>query len=137
MQQRTQAWIRLVRNVRMPVDAGIAETDRLAVFLDVGDDEDLGMLRQLELMQHVDFERAETAAELHVFGGRDLLVAEDDDVVIEMGPMDAGEIGVVDRLRDVEADDFSADGGGERADFEVLGWGAGSLRGKDGRHGKQ
>lgn len=53
----------------MPVDARVAEADGLAVLLDVGDDEDLGMVLELELVQDVDLERAEAAAEVDVLLG--------------------------------------------------------------------
>jgi hypothetical protein len=40
--------------------------------------------------------------------------------VIEVRAVDAREVRVVDRFRDVEADDFGAYGGVEGAHFEVL-----------------
>jgi len=48
--------------------------------------------------------------------------------------VDAREVFGVDRLRDVEADDFGAYGGGEGAYFEVLGGGFWHAAGKDGSH---
>ena len=41
---------------------------------------------------------------------RDALVAKHEHVMVEMRAVDAREIGVVERLRDVEADHFGADG---------------------------
>ena len=78
------------------------------------------MVLELELVQDVDLERAEAAAEVDVLLRGDLLVAEDQDVMVEMGLVDAGEVFGADGLRDVEAEDFGAYGGGEAADFEVL-----------------
>jgi hypothetical protein len=92
MQQRAEAGLGLVRDVRVPVDARVAQTDGLAVLLDVGDDQDLGVVLQLELVQHVDLERAEAAAEIDVLGGRDLLVAEHQHVVIEVRAVDAHSV---------------------------------------------
>jgi hypothetical protein len=74
----------------------------------------------MKLVQHVDFERAKTAAEVDVLGGGDLLVAEYQDVVVEVCAVDAGEIFVVNGLGDVQAQDFCAYGGGEGPHFEVL-----------------
>lgn len=79
------------------------------------------MVLQMELVQHMDLERAEAAAEFDVLGRSDLLVAEHQHVVVQMRAVDAREVFVVDGLRDVEADDFRADGGVEGAHFEVLG----------------
>ncbi len=56
------------------------------------------------------------------------------EVPVATRAMNAGEIGVVDRLRDVETDDFCANGRVERTDFEVLGWDACVLWGKNNRH---
>jgi hypothetical protein len=53
-----------------------------------------------------------------VVGRRDLLVAKDQHAVVEVGAVDAREIGLVDRLRDVEADNFCADGCVEAANLE-------------------
>lgn len=47
----------------MPELAGITEADGLAVFDDVGNDEDFRMPYQQELLEHVDLQHAETAAE--------------------------------------------------------------------------
>jgi hypothetical protein len=83
----------------------------------------------------VDLERAEAAAEIDMGLGADLLVAEDHDVVVEVRLVDALEVFGVDRLRDVEADDFGAHGGVEGAHFEMLGCGFGIwCVGKNGCH---
>ncbi len=89
------------------------------------------MVLELELVQHMDFERAEAATEFDVLGGSDLLVAEHHDVMVEVRAVDAREVGVVDRPGDVEADDFGADRCVEGAHFEVL---CGSFGEKNGSH---
>jgi hypothetical protein len=71
VQHRAEAGHRLVRQVRVPVMAGVAQPDRLAILLDIRDDQHLGIARQLELAQHVDLQRAETAAEFDLLGRRD------------------------------------------------------------------
>jgi hypothetical protein len=89
------------------------------------------MAGQLELMQHMDFERPETAAEFDVRFGRHPLLAKHHDVVIEMRAMNAREIGVIDRPGDVETDDLGADRRIEWTDFESLGR---CVRRQNGRH---
>jgi hypothetical protein len=120
VQHRAQARRFLVRQVGMPQVAGVAQADRLAVFADVRNDQHLGLFGQLELAQHVDLQGAEAAAERHLLGGRDALVAEHQHVIIEMGAVDAREIGVAERLRQVEAHDLGAERGIEGADRKRL-----------------
>ena len=57
MQQRTQAGQRLIRDIRMPVFAGVAQADRRAVLDDVGHHQDFGLCA-VELMQHMDHQAA-------------------------------------------------------------------------------
>lgn len=47
----------------MPELAGIAQADGLTVFDDVGDDKNLRVIGQQKLLEYVDLQRAETAAE--------------------------------------------------------------------------
>ena len=81
------------------------------------------MALEMKLMQHMDFERAEASAERDVVGWRDLLVAEDEHMVVEMRTVEAREIGVVDGPGNVEPDDFGADRRIETSDVELLGKG--------------
>ncbi len=57
------------------------------------------MAGQLELVQHVDLQRAEAAAEVDLLRGRDALVAEHHHVVVQMGAMEAPEVRRGQRLR--------------------------------------
>lgn len=108
----------------MPEMPGIAETDRLAVFQHIGDDQDLRVAGQLELVQHVDLQRTETAAEADLLAGRDALVAEHDHVMIEVRAMDALEIFVGKRLAQVETGYFGAQRSiFKRCDLDGLVWG--------------
>jgi hypothetical protein len=66
------------------------------------------MAAQLELVQHVDLQRAETAAEADVLFGRDALVTKYDDVMIQVSAMNALEIFVGKRLAQVETCHFGA-----------------------------
>ncbi|KAK0339438.1 hypothetical protein LTR94_034491, partial [Friedmanniomyces endolithicus] len=67
-----------------------------------------GVARQREIAQHVDLQLAEAAAERHLLGRRDVLVAEYQHVVVEVGAVQAAEIFRAERTRQVEADDFGA-----------------------------
>lgn len=100
--------------------AGIAEPDRLAVLDDVRHDQHFRMAGQRELVQHVDLQRAEAAAERDVLVRRDALVAKHQYVVIEVRAMDAREIVGVERLRQVDADHLGAERRVERHDVEML-----------------
>jgi hypothetical protein len=46
--------------------ARVAQPDGLAVLLDVGDDQNFRVVLELELVQHMDLERPEAAAEIDV-----------------------------------------------------------------------
>lgn len=104
----------------MPEVARVAQADRLAVLDHVRDDQHLGMVLQRELVQHVALQRAEAAGEGHLLGGADVLVAEHQHVVVQETAVHAGEIRVAQRLAQVDADDFGAQGRVESADLEGL-----------------
>ena len=120
IRDRPQAGQFLVRNVRMPVLAGIAQADRLAVLDDVGDDEDLGVVGQVELMQHVDHQAAEAAAEIDVLPRRDALVAEHQQVVVQVRLVHALEIGGRQFASQVQANELGAHGTRQRPQLERL-----------------
>ncbi|CFW28885.1 Uncharacterised protein [Bordetella pertussis] len=121
MQQRTQAGQRLIRDIRMPVFAGVAQADRRAVLDDVGHHQDFRVMRKVELMQHMDHQAAEAAAEIDVLPGRDALVAKHHQVMIQVRTAHAGKIGGTQRTRQVDADDLRAQRVVQRPDREVLG----------------
>jgi len=75
----------------VPVVARVLDADRLAVFDDVREDVDLGVLGTHVFAQHVDFEFAEAAAEVHMLSVLNTLVAEQDDGALVEGLLDAGE----------------------------------------------
>ena len=91
--------------------AGVAQADRLAVLADVRHDQHLRVARQLEIAQHVDLQLAETAAERHLLGGRDVPVAKYQHVVVEVGAVQALEVFRTERTRQVETDDLGAQRG--------------------------
>jgi hypothetical protein len=104
----------------MPVVAGVAQADRLAVLADVGNDQDLRLRRKLELAQHVDLQFAEAARKFDLPGRADMGVAKHQHVVLEVGAVHAGQVGGAERARQVEAEHFGAERGLEGADVEVL-----------------
>src|SRR5271163_4401776 len=108
MQQRAEARFFLVREVRVPEMARVAETNRLAVLDDIRHDQYLRISRQLELVQHMDLQRAKAAAKGDLLVRRDALVAKHQYVVIEVRAMNAREILVNKRLIQIEAQDFRA-----------------------------
>ena len=67
----------------MPFAACILQPDGYSVHPLVGQHQDLGLFGQQELVQHVQLELAEPAAERRVVRRRDLLVADHDHVVIQ------------------------------------------------------
>ncbi len=69
----------------MPGEAGIREADMLVCLVaDVGDQQDLGVIRQQVFLDDMDFQLAEAAAECDVRLVGQVLVAEyDDDIVVE------------------------------------------------------
>src|SRR5579872_1989424 len=105
----------------MPVMTGVAETDRLAVLDDVRDDQHLRITRQLELMQHVNLQRAEAATEGNLLIRRNALIAKHQHVMIQMRAVNACEILLAQRLAEIETQNFSADGAVERANFDAPG----------------
>nr|GEU28124.1 hypothetical protein [Tanacetum cinerariifolium] len=113
--------------VGMPKVAGVAEADRLAVFDDIGDDQYFRRGWQLKIAQHVDLQRPETAAEIDLLLRRDALVAEHQQVVVEVRLVDAREIVRRQGLMQIEAEDLRAQRRIEQLDLE------GSL--ENGRHG--
>lgn len=115
VEHRAQAGHRLVRQVRMPEMAGIAQAERLAAFLDVGNDQHFRLGGQLELAQHMDLQRAEAAAEGHLLRRRDVLVAKHQHTVLKVGVVDQGEIFPAQRNGQVEA----ANGRAQRSDVET------------------
>ena len=79
------------------------------------------MAGQREVAQHVALQRPEAAAERDLLRRRDRHVAEHEHVVVQVRAVDARELGIGQRSRQVESDDFGAARGVERADQQVGG----------------
>jgi len=77
------------------------------------------MVLQLELVQHVDLQRPEAAAEGDLLRWLDALVAKHQHVVVQVRSVDGREVGIRQRRTEVQADHFGAErGAGESADIE-------------------
>ncbi|MNH30084.1 hypothetical protein D3C79_903550 [compost metagenome] len=61
----------------MPELASIAQTDVLAVFDDIGDDQDFRVTGQQKLFEHMDLQHTEAAAEGNLLFRGYVLVAKD------------------------------------------------------------
>ena len=61
-----------------------------------------------ELMQHVYLQWTEALAERNLLLGRNAKVTKHEDVMIQMRTMNAREVRLRKRLRQIQADDFSA-----------------------------
>ncbi|MOA39018.1 hypothetical protein D3C78_1607640 [compost metagenome] len=90
----------------MPELAGIPEADRLTVLDDVGDDEDFRMAGEQELLEHVDLQLAEQSTEGDLLLGRDVLVTEHQQAVVQMRKVEVGEIFRIERAGQIQPDDF-------------------------------
>ena len=105
----------------MPVLAGVAQPYRLTLRIaEVGHLQDLRMARQLEVAQHMDLQGPPAPAEGDVLRGRDALVAEDQDVVVQVRAVQSREVGVVQRPRQVEPQHLGAKRRVEGLDLEGL-----------------
>jgi hypothetical protein len=70
----------------------------------------------------VNLQDAKTTAEIDLLLGGNVLVAKHHDVVAEVSPVNAGEIGVVQWAAKVEANDLGTDCSGKGAHFKSLRW---------------
>src|SRR5689334_10444694 len=102
----------------MPEQARVLRADGLAVLQDVRNHEQLGKPGAATVLADVDLELAEAAAERDVLLGRELLVAEVNDFVLVEELDDLAEHRVADFLRQVDAEDFDAQGGAGTLDFK-------------------
>ena len=87
----------------------VSRCRRLAVFKDVGNHEELGKARTAAILSDVVLELAEAAAECDVLFRRQLLVAEEHDLVLVKPVDDFAEYGVVEVFGKIDAEDFGAE----------------------------
>ena len=78
------------------------------------------MAGQVELMQHMNHQRAEAAAEIDVLARRDALIAEHQQMMVQVRLMDAGKILARQFARQVQANDLGAQRTRQRAQLEGL-----------------
>ena len=113
--------IREVGAIGVPEHAGIVAADVLAVFLDVGNDKNLRVfnMKLLGDFQFTQFAKARAEANLILVGQR--LAAEVNHLVLVKRRTDLRKRRVVERPREIGADDFSAERGA--AGFDLYGHG--------------
>src|SRR5258707_9196395 len=103
----------------MPVLAGAAHADRTAVLGGVGNDNDLRAARHApSFAEDVELDLAKTAGEGNLSWGRDVLIAEEDDAVIIVGPLDRSERLVVDGSGQIDTADLGAERGAGRDNLD-------------------
>src|SRR3954469_25389156 len=110
---------RLVLAVGMPAPPRALHAERLAAFLDVRDDEDLGMTGQVVLQRLHDVQPPEAAREGDLLLGRHAHVAKDEDAVARPRALDLRERRVVERSREVGAEHLGAKLTLHRTDLEL------------------
>ena len=92
----------------MPVPPRIGDADGLAVFPLVGNAGDLRVSRKLEIGQHMDRQLTEAFGKRDMVIRRDVLVADDNDAVVQQRPVQGRGLCVVILPRQIRADDFRA-----------------------------
>jgi len=78
------------------------------------------MAGQMELVQHMDHQAAEAAAEIDVLLRRDALVAKHQQVMVQVRLVHTGKIGSCQFTRQVQADDLRAQRTGQGAHVKRL-----------------
>ena len=96
----------------MPEAARVHDADGLAVLDDIGQHDDLGLLRQQVLPQRgsVAFDLAEGFGEIHQLLRGELLPPQKDDTVADQGVFQGGGFGSAQRLPQIESFDFDSEG---------------------------
>lgn len=102
----------------MPFRPGIGQANIGAVFLAGGDDENFRVTRERRLIGRVLIQRTKASGKGNLLFGCQCLVTEYHDKVVQMGPMDAGEIIGIQRSGQIDPDDFGAKTGRKRTDFK-------------------
>src|SRR5690242_1518636 len=105
IEQRAAARPAAVGGVGVPGEARVGEADMLAGFVaDIGNQQDLREPRKQVFLDDVDFELAETQAEIDMPLARQPLSAEDDHNVVVKDALDLAESRSIDVLSEIEGD---------------------------------
>jgi hypothetical protein len=99
---------------------GVAQANRLAVFLDVGDHQHFRVSLQAKLAQHMNLQATETSAEGYLLRRRDALAAKHRNMMIEMRTMETAKFFFGQWKRQVKPDDFRAERAVEGCNGETL-----------------
>ena len=103
----------------MPGRAGIGQADVATVFLDVGDQQDLRLVRQTVFREAVEVRFAQHGGEFDLAGGRDGLVAKHHHAVGDECGEDRGFRRRVERQGQVHAPDFRPAGVARRQNLHA------------------
>ena len=96
-----------VAHIAVPVLASATDADRSAVLGDVGYHDNLGASRHAPaLTEDVEFDVTEATRESDLLWRRDVLVTEEDDAVIAIGPLDRGERCIVEGFSQIDTADL-------------------------------
>jgi hypothetical protein len=95
----------------MPVHARINQANGHTVLIDIGEDHDFGVARELEALEHMDQQQANDSAEVHLLLQCDALVAEHQHMVLQMRAVDTGEVGGFEGLRQIQPQHLGTDSG--------------------------
>src|SRR5579863_4340470 len=110
IEHRATRWARGVAHVAVPVLAGTAHSDWLAVLRDVRDDDDLGVARHAPaLAEDVEVDLAKAAGEGNLLRRGNALVAEKNHSMFVIGSLDHGENVVAERLGKIDTADLGAE----------------------------
>src|SRR6478672_1060918 len=102
----------------MPVLPRVDCAFQLTVFLHVRHDEDFRMSREIELADHVCFERTEMSAESDVLLRLHRSISEEENPVFPERAVERVHLIALERSRDVETDHFGTACARQRAYFE-------------------
>ena len=86
----------------MEVRTGVGEADRLAILLHVGEDQDVGVLGMMELIDDVRLGRTEASSERNELRGRQSLVRNRQNLTVEKSILDVSERFVGQRFGEID-----------------------------------
>ena len=107
-----------VRIIGVEVRAGIGKPRRLSILGPVGQDQDVRVVRVMELVDHVRLGRAEAARERDILCRRQRLVAQHQHLAAEERLLDVGEPCVGKRLRKIDVGSFEPEAMAQRLHLE-------------------
>ena len=104
----------------MPVSSGIDQSNWLAMFKDIGNDQDLRMMLQVKTVQNMHLQGTKTAAERDMLLWRDVLIAKYHHAVLNQCGADLGDTCIGYWLVQIETMDFGTERSVKRTDAEGI-----------------